>query len=93
MTCDYALGSSHRLAADDDTMCPECARSHMEPDPLLAKVGRQHVYLHGSRADLPLGPHLVRANTTAPAFALLGDDVEMVALAEGFRAPFLRYWM
>jgi hypothetical protein len=26
MTCGYDLGGSRRFAADDDTMCPECAR-------------------------------------------------------------------
>lgn len=27
VTCGYTLGTSRRLAADDETMCPKCARS------------------------------------------------------------------
>jgi len=38
VTCGDALGSSHGLAPDDDTMCPECARPGRLPPVLQSGV-------------------------------------------------------
>jgi len=78
VTCGYALGTSRRLAADDDTMCPECARSG-----LSMPRGRERQLRRSFQAEGQAAASLVEAGLLIAWLRLS---------VSGFRSVLARGW-